>query len=141
MVLVASGYQPGARAESVSFRQMLAGVPLRGANDVALSIMHWFRIVASGASRRSWDTSTVGYSYELLGAGGRELFAFHWHPDSRSPITFPHVHVNAQIAEFDLSKMHIPTGVLTLPEIVRFAIEELGVEPLRDDWRAALGIA
>jgi hypothetical protein len=27
-----------------------------------------------------------------------------------------------------------------LPQIVRFAIKELGVEPLRDDWRAALGM-
>jgi hypothetical protein len=106
-----------------------------------LSIAHWYRVVAATPVRRSWDTTTVGYSYELLGAGEREFFAFHWHPQSRSPITFPHVHIGAQVAEFDLSKIHLPTGSLTLPQIVRFAIEELAVEPLRDDWRAALGIA
>jgi hypothetical protein len=126
--------------ETVSFGQRVFGVPLRGSSDVAFSFMCWYRITAAETGRLRWDTPTVGYLYEFTDVAGRELVAFHWHPDSRSPITFPHVHIGARIGDLDLSKLHIPTGVLKLPQIIRFAIEEVGVEPLREDWRAALGI-
>jgi hypothetical protein len=37
-----------------------------------------------------------------------------------------------------LSQAHIPTGFVTLSDVVRLLIEELGVEPRRQDWRTVL---
>ncbi len=37
-----------------------------------------------------------------------------------------------------ISDLHLPTGVVSLASIVRFLIEEIGVEPNRDDWDEVL---
>jgi hypothetical protein len=36
--------------------------------------------------------------------------------------------------------MHLPTGFITLADIVRLLIDEFGVEPLRADWRDVLDV-
>jgi hypothetical protein len=38
-----------------------------------------------------------------------------------------------------LGELHLPTGAIRLEDIVALAIEELGAEPLREDWRVVLG--
>ena len=38
----------------------------------------------------------------------------------------------------DLSKAHLLAGPITLVALIRMAITELGVEPLRPDWRPIL---
>ncbi len=40
--------------------------------------------------------------------------------------------------EFRLSNLHIPTGHVTISDIVRFLIAEVGVEPRRSDWMNVL---
>ncbi|MDQ3693418.1 MAG: hypothetical protein M3464_07305 [Chloroflexota bacterium] len=35
-------------------------------------------------------------------------------------------------------KKHLPTGRVSIQSVVRFAIEELGVPPLRRNWRDIL---
>ncbi len=52
----------------------------------------------------------------------------------------PHLHVGAEIrvGERWLPKIHIPTGPIALQDLLILAIEELGVEPIRDDWRLIL---
>lgn len=37
-----------------------------------------------------------------------------------------------------LADMHIPTGFVTLADIVRLLIAEFGVEPRRSDWQRVL---
>lgn len=34
----------------------------------------------------------------------------------------------------DLNKLHVPTGWVTIEEIIRFLIVDLGVKPAGDDW-------
>lgn len=98
-------------------------------------------------ARRQFEIENVYYSYELLDASGGEILAYHWHPDGMSNVEHPHLHVSAtkppvrvrtRIAEYPLSDMHLPTGHITFVDIVRLLIDEFGVEPLRDDWRAVL---
>jgi hypothetical protein len=57
-----------------------------------------------------------------------------------SRVTEPHLHVQGEreIAGQPLGKLHLPTGEIRLEDIVALAIEELGAEPLREDWRAVL---
>ena len=53
-------------------------------------------------------------------------------------MTFPHLHVGCQIPPYDMRRPHLRTGFVTLPMVIRMAIAELGVEPLRADWDAVL---
>jgi hypothetical protein len=34
----------------------------------------------------------------------------------------------------DLDKLHLPTGWVTIEEVIRFLIAEMGVPPKIDDW-------
>lgn len=82
--------------------------------------------------------STVGYYDELLDAEGRGLLAYHWRPEGPSQVVTPHLHVGGRTSPLDLSKAHLPTGQVSLVAVVRMAITELGVEPLRPDWLVVL---
>jgi hypothetical protein len=43
-----------------------------------------------------WHVEVLGYLY-AIGYEGRELVSYHWHPSGSSPITWPHMHVGANI--------------------------------------------
>lgn len=90
---------------------------------------------------------TREYWYQFSLEDDRELFAFHWTPDTTDPRQrrHPHLHVGAALLLPEspifpgaLNKRHIPTGRVSIESIVRFAIEELGVEPLIETWRDVL---
>ena len=36
------------------------------------------------------------------------------------------------------ASVHLPTGVISLPDVLRLAITELGVTPQREDWERVL---
>ena len=127
-------------------------VPLRGPNRVRMSAGETVQIVATGAERRDarFRVDTVGYFYQLATAADPELLGFHWTPDAIGvgAVSFPHLHIGpaiiagqAAIRPKDLHKAHIPTGVVSLAAIVRLAITEFGVEPLRSDWARVLALA
>jgi len=89
---------------------------------------------------------------ELFDRDGRELIAYHWDTVGASSVTTPHMHVGSTLAHPGVSKplrelvrrfgkAHLPTGYVTLAELLRVAITDLGVEPLRDDWQTVLGDA
>lgn len=48
------------------------------------------------------------------------------------------MHVKNLTAPIYLGKAHFPTGTVSVEAVLRFAIEELGVQPLQPDWRATL---
>lgn len=95
--------------------------------------------------------AVTGYSYRLIERNGRELVAFHWHPDSNVPAPpFPHLHLSAALVvpkpsgdsdEILLDKLHMPTGFVSLPAVVRMLIEEFGVRPLMPRWQQRLADA
>ena len=43
-----------------------------------------------------WRVEVRGYLY-AIGYEGRELVSYHWHPSGHSPITWPHMHVGANV--------------------------------------------
>jgi hypothetical protein len=88
-----------------------------------------------------WVARVAGYRYEFRHADGPMLLAYHWHPVGVSPVTHPHLHLGGSLGGLDLSKAHLPTGPVALPDVLRFAIEDLGVEPLRAGWRDLLAPA
>ena len=66
------------------------------------------------------------------------ILAYHWHPVGVSPVTAPHLHLGGQLMDVDVGKAHLPTGVVSLQAVLRLAIADLGVAPLRDEWREVL---
>lgn len=91
---------------------------------------------------------TVAYSYWLFDRAGNELMLFQWDPDGSSRVTSPHLHIRALTRLNDanlpdepsakllmqrLARAHVPTGHITLAQVLRMAIDDLGVEPLESD--------
>lgn len=122
------------------------GVPLRSEASIAVRVQLTAEIVQDLEipGSRSWMVRTGGYLISFS-VDGRELVAYQWHPHGRSPVTDPHLHIgpaiagsSMQIGTRTVNRVHFPTGVVTLASMVRLAIEEFGVEPLRTDWQAVL---
>ncbi len=119
-------------------------VPLRGNLDVKLRAGHVLRIVESETSekRTRYTAKTIEYYYEYRIAE-QEILAFHWKPESRVPevVSYPHLHVGRAllagqqvIRPGDFHKVIIPTGSVSLESVLRLAITEFGVRPLRANW-------
>lgn len=155
-----SGYQPSPVLQAVTLvpHGGQAGDPAslrteHGRRGLWLSIGHDYRIVRledEADERRPWAVSTAKYAYVLLDEQGREVLAYHWHPEDplqpsgRSKVQSPHIHLSDTIAPivlgkdydpFPLAEMHIRTGRVLLEDVVEFLIDECGVHPLTDGWR------
>jgi hypothetical protein len=112
-------------------------VRLRGESQLGLTVAEEYELIE--ADQGEWETRVVSYFYGFEHAGSK-LLAYHWHPQGHSPVTEPHLHVMGE-REFEgqsIGKLHLPTGAIRLEDIVALAIEELGAEPLREDWRTVL---
>lgn len=111
---------------------------LRGEGQLGLTVLEEYELIETAAG--SWEARVVSYFYAVEHTGS-ELLAYHWHPQGHSQVTEPHLHVRGsrEIEGQPLGKLHLPTGAIRLEDIVALAIEELGAEPLREDWRQVLG--
>jgi hypothetical protein len=123
-------------------RAELAHAPasLRGDQPLALRFSLIYAIRPE-SSTTDWRITLLGYRYELYDAGSAELLAYHWHPFGRSSVVEPHLHVTNRHPSIDLSKAHLPTGIVSPAAVVRCLITEFGVEPLRPDWQDVLAEA
>lgn len=122
-----------------------AGEPVRLAQvarpaHIAMRIAQQYRIVHAEGDRGPLKVQTVAYMYTLEDADGREVFGYHWHPESRSPSSFPHIHfgAGAMVGRAEVQRAHFPTGRVSVEEFVRLVIEAFDVKTRRRDWRAVL---
>jgi hypothetical protein len=91
-----------------------------------------------------------GYFYEIATADDRQILSFHWQPDakpSRSSdrvVTLPHIHVGTAISAGqaavgrDFHKVHIPTGVVPLSDVVWLLIDQFSVTLQHHRWQDVL---
>jgi hypothetical protein len=134
----ATGYGVG------SEHALTLGVPeavkLPGAG-ISLSVRAYARVVERDDGAAPWRVDLASYFHTLRDAQGREVIAYHWHPEGRSPIDFPHLHLGAGsvVGREELQKAHIPTGRVELEDVLLMAIREFGIRPRRDDWQEILG--
>jgi hypothetical protein len=123
-------------------------VRLRGVIPLLFSLGHQFRIVETeDRDRGPFKVRTVQYWYQFETSHRQELLAFHWTPDTdqTGQRRYPHLHVGSSMIASDaplfpdrFNKVHIPTNRVSLESVIRFSIEELGVQALRADWMAVL---
>jgi hypothetical protein len=125
-------------------------VPLKGMFPLRVTVGQIVRIVRtdeSNAPRGPFKISTVQYLYAFSTPQGQEILGFHWTPEATGAnvVTTPHLHIGPAITagqtalrSGDLHKVHVPTGHVSVKAIVRLAISEFGVEPLRPNWEEVL---
>jgi hypothetical protein len=95
-----------------------------------------------------YRVSTLRYIYGIWESADKCLLSWHYHPDLDVP--FPHMHVYDRKTEEEkkagqkasiLHGLHIPSGRVSLENVIQFAIIELGVLPDKKreaDWQQVL---
>jgi hypothetical protein len=120
-----------------------AQIPLRdehGTARLGLSLRLNYQLVSLSHSPRRWEVRTTAYIYRIRDPSDprREIAGCHWHPYVEG-MTYPHVH--ALDAPASTQRLHLPTGFLTLKDVLLFAMRDFDVRPVRADWQAALQAA
>lgn len=103
-------------------------------------------LVAESEGRKKVRLATEQYWYRLQAESGLMAPAlFRWEydrSDQPGQATYPRHHLQlattlgtASNGEFDLNRLHLPTGWVTIEEVLRFLITELQVTPAcGSDW-------
>ena len=103
-------------------------------------MVHHYRVVEDPGEGGPWKVRTAAYYYPLHDSNDQEVISYHWHPESQSPVQFPHLHLGpgAAIGRPELSTAHLPTGRVELPDVLLLAVRDFGIAPLREDWADVL---
>jgi len=118
-------------------------VQLAGPHRIKLRAVLTYRVVrwGKGDERGPLKVSTASYAYDLL-SGNAALLTYHWQPVRRDGrphrVPYPHLHLGEASGHLLGPKNHVPTGRVSFEAVLRFAIEELLVRPLRSDALARL---
>jgi hypothetical protein len=135
----AGGNYPRQEPHVLTFQR---GDPVRlgGIGRLSLSLALGYRVGEAGVRRGAWQVSIVSYAFRLGVEGGSEIIAYHWHPQGRSQVTTPHLHLGAgaQVGKAELARAHLPTGPVAVQDFLRMLITDFGVRPLRRDWEDIL---
>jgi hypothetical protein len=101
----------------------------------------------TGKARYRLRTLEYGY-YLQETADQRRAALFRWEYASDPPMEHPHQHVQIRTTltsdalqrPIDLDKVHVPTGWVTIEQVIRFLIADLGVQPPcgADKWEQIL---
>ncbi len=141
---------PGDERYVVSFSPSAEPIVLGQDRRQILIVRHFYRLSSlAGRRRGSSHAVTVGYVVDLLDDGGALVVGYHWHPIDDGAVVYSHLHIGRQFAHTGLPRdirvmadrlvrSHLPTGPILLPTVLRLAIAEFGIEPLRRDWAAVL---
>jgi hypothetical protein len=137
LIVAARGHEPMPDPHAAT---LSGDEPVRLGRDpgVRMLMSIQYRIVEAEGERGPWKTTVAQYEYALLNDDGDELLGFHWHPEGRSEVVWPHVHVGSVALDKAgaLSRrVHVPTSRVAVEDVLRVAIMDLGVQPLRDDWK------
>lgn len=129
--------------DSVEVKLMLNPRRIRCSNAfVSLSLRYSAALVAHAdqAVRSRWLAHTTGYMCALDDDDGREILSYHWHPQGRSHVTTPHLHLGAGAGALrrELQKAHLATGLVTPIALLRLLIESFAVRARRTDWLPVL---
>jgi hypothetical protein len=116
------------------------GAQLEGPHNLTLHFAHHYRIVEAAGPLGPYKVSSAAYFYEVRSADGVRVLAYHWHPEV--DLKWPHLHVGeaASLAGFAERKggYSLPTGRVSIEEVVRLLIEQFEVPPHKYIWEDIL---
>lgn len=101
--------------------------------SLALDIRMQYKIVEASSERGPYKVKITAYMYIVEDHRGHEVFSYHWQPDSPE-VKFPHLHVEHPT----FKKAHLPTGRISLEEVLKVLITDFGVQPLKPNWEKIL---
>ncbi len=115
-------------------------IALRGSSRLMLSLQQDYRIAETDTPRQTYRIELEAYNYAIYDSERREVLIYHWHPNSRSPIATPHLHLEqgAKVGRSEVRDAHLPTGFVSLASFLRLLVVDLGVQPQRPDWDTIL---
>lgn len=96
-----------------------------------------YRVTKAEGERGPWKVSTAAYYYGIHDNRQSEILSYHWHPGTERQDPHLHFESSSKVIDF-LRGIHLPTGRVSLEEVLWFLIEELKVKPLRRDWNKVL---
>lgn len=123
--------------------------PLRFAKSdrLFIQVAFWALIEPFALGTQRFECRQTAYWYTVTNHTGQELLAYHWTPEVRTlERRYPHLHIgSAASSQSSLSvgafhKLHLPTNLISIQHLVRFAIQELGV-PVRSGHSRDLVLA
>ena len=118
------------------------GVVLRTAQfRVAVNLDQRFEIAQAVGEEVAFNVQTIEYYFTVKDANtGTEIIAYHWHPTAVHK--FPHLHLGAGAAtgklRAGLDKAHLPTGPVSIHEVILMLIRDFKVPAARPDAEAIL---
>jgi len=128
-------------------------VALKGQPQLKFSAGQTFQIVESDKPNPNGriKISTRSYFYEITTSDDHQILSFHWQPEAKPSkpgdevIVTPHLHVGAIITSGqtvirpdEFHKVHVPTGRVSLEQVIWLLIVQFGVAPLKPSWRRTL---
>lgn len=91
----------------------------------------------------NWKVCTRSYMYAIDNEAGKEILAFHWHPEANpdNPVLHPHMHISPGAGykiRSEIREIHFPTPRVAFEEFALMLIEDFGVVAERTDARKVL---
>jgi len=108
----------------------------RGKEILFLQAYQWFTVFDADHFR----VSTLQYFYIIWSARpGERIIDWHYHRRKNDSFA-AHLHIrdDAKVTQHSLVDRHVPSGRVPLQDVIRFAIQELNIEPRDPDWETVL---
>jgi hypothetical protein len=144
VLTIRDGYSPSDRPHPLTFADGSA-VRMHGAARLSLSVDLRYLLVQDqhARTRGSWTVEIASYMYAIRERNRAEIVSWHWHPGIPQIPSHQHLHLGpaADVGRTEFHRAHLPTGTVSLAQVVRSAIMDFHVEPRRADWRAILNSA
>ena len=115
-------------------------VRLGGTSRLWMAFSRYYRIIKYDSPRAMWTVEEVGYRHRIMDSDRRETLAYHWHPMGRSSFIAQHLHIGhgAMLGREEFHTAHLPTGRVSLADIIRLLIRDFGATPRRPNWESIL---
>jgi hypothetical protein len=110
-----------------------------GHHRLYLALSQEFHIARDSRFPGEWKVVTDAYAYSLSLTEdlSEEFILWHWHPASGAML--PHLHLVVKHPRLGgLRKLHVPSGRVSIEEVIGLLIRELSVQAARDDWAEVL---
>jgi hypothetical protein len=74
---------------------------------------------------------TTSDAYQVMDRAGGMILTDYWHPSRRGAVTAPHLPVGCRAPLVVVATVHLPTGPISMPAVIRMTINEMRMEPRR----------
>jgi hypothetical protein len=135
-VVTASGFDPNNGRPHVLTINNGDPVKLSSSDPISFTFQMQYRIVEAEGERGQWKVKTAGYNYSIQDESEQEILGYHWHPNT--VLAYPHLHICSASGVNLLRKIHLPTGRISVEDVLQLLIEQFKVRPIRQDWQKVL---